>query len=98
MGFLLSAGAVGWATFSATRLFDAKLRLNDGGQFWLYVQVLSRDLFESLQAVLTGVHAELVVLMVEFAQGGRARHAPRVAWNFVVTAAAKAHFVSTAII
>ena len=35
LGFLLSAGAVGWATFSATRLFDAKLRLNDGGQFWL---------------------------------------------------------------
>jgi protein YIPF5/7 len=34
-GFFLSAVAVAWATFSATRLFDAKLRLNDNEQFWL---------------------------------------------------------------
>ena len=34
-GFLLSSGAIAWATFSATRLFDAKLRLEADNQFWL---------------------------------------------------------------
>ena len=35
LGFLLSAAAIAWATFSATRLFDAKMRLNENMQFWL---------------------------------------------------------------
>lgn len=35
LGFLLSAGVVVWSTFSATRLFDAKLKLNENMQFWL---------------------------------------------------------------
>ena len=34
-GFLLSSGTIAWATFSATRLFDAKLRLEADNQFWL---------------------------------------------------------------
>ena len=34
-GFILSAAAIAWATFSATRLFDAKMRLNENMQFWL---------------------------------------------------------------
>ncbi len=34
-GFILSAAAVAWSTFSVTRLFDAKLKLSDNTQFWL---------------------------------------------------------------
>lgn len=34
-GFIISASAIGWSTISATRLFDAKLRLSEMNQFWL---------------------------------------------------------------
>jgi hypothetical protein len=34
-GLVLAAGTVAWSTYSATKLFDAKLRLTENKQFWL---------------------------------------------------------------